>query len=109
MLAKGRLLGIQFDVLFTDNLYFDIAKGADELAMRLKAAFLEKGYGLRYDSYTNQQFPILPNEHLGKLKEKYSYGFWEVVDDSHSAVRFCTSWATKKEAVDALIADIEAL
>ena len=109
MLAKGRLLGIQFDVLFTDNLYFDIAKGADELAMRLKAAFLEKGYGLRYDSYTNQQFPILPNEHLEKLKEKYSYGFWEAVDDSHSAVRFCTSWATKKEAVDALIADIEAL
>ena len=109
MLAKGRLLGIQFNVLFTDNLYFDIAKGADELAMRLKAAFLEKGYGLRYDSYTNQQFPILPNEHLEKLKEKYSYGFWEAVDDSHSAVRFCTSWATKKEAVDALIADIEAL
>ena len=77
--------------------------------MRLKAAFLDKGYGLRYDSYTNQQFPILPNEHLEKLKEKYSYGFWEAVDDTHSAVRFCTSWATKEEAVDALIADIEAL
>ena len=49
------------------------------------------------------------NEHLEKLKEKYSYGFWEAVDDTHSAVRFCTSWATKEEAVDALIADIEAL
>lgn len=109
MLAKGRLLGIQFEALFTDNVYFEIAGRADALAMKLKAAFLQKGYGLRYDSYTNQQFPILPNEHLEKLKDKYSYGFWEAVDDGHTAVRFCTSWATKEEAVDALIADLEAL
>lgn len=109
MFAKGRLLGLQFDTLFTDGLYFEIAKYADELAMKLKHAFVKKGYGLRFDSYTNQQFPILPNEHMEKLKEKYSFAFWETVDDNHSAVRFCTSWATKEASVDALIQDIEAL
>ncbi len=106
MLAKGRLLGIQFDTLFTDNLYFQIAKYADDLAMKLKQAFIKKGYGLLFDSYTNQQFPIIPNSHLDVLKEKYLYSFWEAVDEEHSAVRFCTSWATKEEAVDELIADI---
>ena len=109
MLAKGRLLGIQFDTLFTDGLYFKISRHADEQAMRLRKAFKKKGYALRYDSYTNQQFPILPDAHLEKLKEKYAYGFWEKVDAEHSAVRFCTSWATKEEYVDQLIADIEAL
>lgn len=109
MLAKGRLLGIQFDTLFTEGLYFEIAKWADELAMRLRRAFVKKGYELRYDSWTNQQFPILPDDHIEKLKEKYSFAFWEAVDDGHSAVRFCTSWATKEEAVDGLIRDIEAL
>ena len=109
MLAKGRLLGIQFDILSTEGLYFEISKHADDLAMRLKEAFIKKGYPLRYDSYTNQQFPILPDEHLDKLKEKYAYGFWEKIDDAHSAVRFCTSWATREEAVEELIRDIEAL
>ena len=109
MLAKGRLLGIQFETLFEDGLYFEIAEYADQLAMRLKEAFVKKGYPLRYDSYTNQQFPIMPNEHIDVIKDKYSFSFWEAVDASHSAVRFCTSWATKKEAVDQLIKDIEAL
>lgn len=109
MLAKGRLLGIQFDTLFTDDLYFKISAHADALAMRLRKAFLEKGYELRYDSYSNQQFPIIPDEHLDKLKDKYSFGFWEKTDESHSAVRFCTSWATKEENVEELIADIRAL
>ena len=108
MLAKGRLLGIQFDTLFTDDLYFKISAHADELAMKLKKIFLEKGYGLRYDSYTNQQFPILPDSHIEKLKEKYVFEFWEKVSDAESAVRFCTSWATKPEVVEELIRDIEA-
>ena len=106
MLAKGRLLGLQFDTLFTDDLYFKISAHADELAMKLKKIFLEKGYGLRYDSYTNQQFPILPDSHIEKLKEKYVFEFWEKVSDTESAVRFCTSWATKPEVVDELIKDI---
>jgi len=109
MLAKGRLLGIQFDVLFTDDLYFKVAKHADDLAMRLKRAFVEKGYELRYDSYTNQQFPILPDEHVEILKEKYSFAIWEKVSATHSAVRFCTSWATKEESVDSLIKDLQTL
>lgn len=109
MLAKGRLLGIQFETLFTDGLYYKVAEHADKLAMRLKKAFLDKGYGLRYDSYTNQQFPILPNAHMDKLSKNYSFSFWEAVDHSHTAVRFCTSWATKETAVDRLIGDIGSL
>ena len=99
MLAKGRLLGLQFDTLFTDDLYFKISARADEFA---------KGYGLLYDSYTNQQFPVIPDADLEKLKEKYVFEFWSKVSESESAVRFCTSWATKPEAVEALIRDIEA-
>ncbi len=109
MLAKGRLLGLQFEALFTDDLYFKLGKHADELAMRLKKAFVEKGYELRYDSYTNQQFPILPQEHLEKLKEKYAFGFWEDMGGGRQAVRFCTSWATSEQAVEALIRDIRGL
>lgn len=109
MLAKGRLLGIQFDTLFTNDLYYKVAEHADSLAMRLKKAFVEKGYPLRYDSYTNQQFPILPNEHMERLAEKYSFSFWEAVDEGHTAVRFCTSWATKEEAVEQLIEDVKNL
>lgn len=109
MLAKGRLLGIQFDTLFTDDLYYKMAGHADSLAMRLKKAFVEKGYALRYDSYTNQQFPILPNEHMEKLAEKYSFSFWQTVDKGHTAVRFCTSWATREDAVEQLTEDIKNL
>ncbi len=109
MLAKGRLLGLQFETLFTDGLYFELVKRADELALRLKKAFLDKGYGLAYDSYTNQQFPILPEEHLEKLREKYAFGFWEDAGEGRQAVRFCTSWATTEEAVESLIWDIQGL
>lgn len=109
LLAKGRLLGIQFDTLFTDNLYMQISAHADKMAMKLREAFVKKGYGLRYDSYTNQQFPIIPDAHLDRLREKYGFCFWEKVDEDHTAIRFCTSWATKEENVDSLIRDIEAL
>lgn len=109
MLAKGRLLGLQFDALFTDDLYFQLGRHANELAMRLKDAFLEKGYELCYDSYTNQQFPILPKEHIEKLRENYAFGGWDETDDDRRAVRFCTSWATTEEAVDQLIRDIREL
>lgn len=106
LLAKGRLLGIQFDTLFENNLYFNISNHAINMAMKIKKAFSDKGYKFLYDSNTNQQFPILPNEVLSKLSEKYSFSFWEKVDDNNSAVRFCTSWATKSEDVDELVEDI---
>ncbi len=109
MLAKGRLLGIQFETLFEDGLYYEISKHAVNMAMIIREAFAEKGFSFRYNSMTNQQFPILPNEVLSILGEKYSYSFWEKVDAKHSAVRFCTSWATKKENVEMLVNDIKAL
>lgn len=109
MLAKGRLLGIQFQTLLEDGLYEEIAGKAVKQAMRLKEAFLEKGYPLLYDSYTNQQFPIMPNSQLAQLEGKYTYGFWCAMGDEYSAVRFCTSWATKDEDVEALIQDLDQL
>lgn len=109
LLAKGRLLGIQFETLFEDGLYYEISHHAVEMAMMIREAFAEKGFSFRYDSPTNQQFPILPDEVLKELGKKYSFSFWEKVDDAHTAVRFCTSWSTKKEHVDMLIADIKAL
>ena len=109
MLAKGRLLGIQFAALFRDDLYFRIAEHADKLAMRLRQAFTEKDWPLLYDSFTNQQFPIAPKAELERLAGKYSFGFWQHMDEAHSAVRFCTSWATTEDAVEALISDIRAL
>ena len=106
MLAKGRLLGIQFMTLLEDGLYEEVAGKAVKQAMRIKEALLEKGYPLFYDSYTNQQFPIMPNIQLEQLKEKYSFEMWVPLDDEYSAVRFCTSWATRDEDVEALIADL---
>jgi threonine aldolase len=109
MLAKGRLLGIQFQTLLEDGLYEEIAGKAVKQAMHLKEAFLEKGYPLFYDSYTNQQFPIMPKVQLEQLKEKYSFETWVPLDDEYSAVRFCTSWATKDEDIEKLIADLNEL
>ena len=109
MLAKGRLLGIQYECLMADGLYEALGRHGVEQAMRVRAACEEKGFALRYDSPTNQQFPIFPDEGLKKLEEKYAFSFWEKTDDTHTAVRVCTSWCTKPEHVDALIADIRAL
>lgn len=109
MLAKGRILGIQFETLFEDGLYYEISRHAVEMAMLIRAAFAAKGFPFRYDSTTNQQFPILPDEALAKLGAKYACSFWEKIDARHSAVRFCTSWATKRENVAMLIDDISVL
>lgn len=109
MLAKGRLLGIQFETLLKDGLYEKIAGKAVKQAMRLKEAFLEKGYPLLYDSYTNQQYPIMANSQLEQLREKYSFEMWVKLDEEYSAVRFCTSWATKDEDIDALLSDLDNL
>jgi threonine aldolase len=107
MLAKGRLLGLQFVALFEDDLYFDIAKHANKMAMLIKEACIKKGYRFLTPSTTNQQFPIIPNEVLKKLKENFEYSFWQKIDDEYSAVRFCTSWATNASDVQQLISEIE--
>ena len=110
LLAKGRLLGIQFVGLFDERkLYHKVSKHAIDMAMKIKAGFEEAGCKFRYDSPTNQQFPILPNDVMEKLGEKYAFSFWEKVDDNHTCVRFCTSWATQEENVDELIKDIKAV
>ena len=109
MLAKGWLLGVQFAELLRDDLYMELSTHAVEQAMRLKRAFQEKGYPFLMDSPTNQQFPILPDAHLQRLAEEYAFSEQERVDDSHRAVRFCTSWSTRAEDVDRLIESIRAL
>lgn len=109
MLAKGRLLGIQFLALLEDGLYFEMSAHADRLAEKIRAAFQEKGIPFLFDSPTNQQFPILPDAALAKLAEHYAFETWKRVDAGHTAVRFCTSWATKEEDVDRLLKDIRSL
>lgn len=109
MLAKGRLLGVQFLTLFDGDLYLEISRHADALAEKLKDAFRKKGFSFLVESHTNQIFPILPDAALEELGKKYSYSWQERVDASHSAVRFCTSWATGEDAVETLCRDIEAL
>ena len=109
MLAKGRLLGIQFAALFEDGLYERIAQHAIELAEKLRGALEEKGYPYLVENRTNQIFPIMPDEHLEQLGKEFGYCYQQRVDENHSAVRFCTSWATREENVDALIGAIRAL
>ncbi|MGB4588530.1 MAG: low specificity L-threonine aldolase [Clostridiaceae bacterium] len=107
MLAKGRLLGLQFIALLEDELYYKISTHANKMAYLIRDAFKEKGYSFLYDSRTNQQFPIVPNEVLKNLEEKYAFSFWKSMEKDHSAVRFCTSWATREEDVEKLIEDLQ--
>lgn len=102
LLAKGRLLGIQFDTLFTDQLYLHISRNAIATAARLRDAFREKGYRFLLDSPTNQLFVILDNQKMEALSKSVRFSFWEKYDESHTVVRFATSWATKMEDVNAL-------
>lgn len=97
LLAKGRLLGIQFDALFTDNLYMEISRHAIEMAEKLKSLLKEKGYRFYLESSTNQQFIILENKKMSKLAQNVCFSFWEKYDDSHTIVRFATSWSTTEE------------
>ena len=103
LLAKGRLLGIQFDELFKDDLYMRIGEPAIKAAIRVKNALREKGYRLYFDSPTNQVFCIVDNETLIKLADNVEYGFWEKYDDTHTVIRFATDWGTTEEETDELI------
>lgn len=106
LLAKGWLLGLQFDCLFSGNRYLNISRHALVLAEKLKKALLEKGYPLYLDSPTNQQFVILTKEQKERLSRIATFGFWENLDDGRCVVRFATSWATKEEDIDALIGQL---
>ena len=102
LLAKGRLLGVQFDALFTDDLYFRIGAHEAEAAEKLKAIFREKGIPLWLDSPTNQQFIELEDRQVEKLKEKIAFSFWEKTDEKHTVIRFVTGWSTTAEDLEAL-------
>ncbi len=103
LLAKGRLLGIQFDTLFTDGLYYEIADKADRQAMRIRRAFEERGYRVCVDSHTNQQFFAIGKEKLAALSESVALDDWGALDENTRLVRVATSWATTEEAIDHLI------
>lgn len=109
MLAKGRLLGVQFEAFLEGGLFLEIGRKEAAQAMRLREAFLSKGFPLFVDSATNQQFPILPDGAVEALERDYSFEVWEKVDEGRTAVRFCTSWSTSDRDVDALIASIQSL
>ncbi|HKM03446.1 MAG TPA: low specificity L-threonine aldolase [Lachnospiraceae bacterium] len=109
MLAKGRLLGIQFETLFENGLYLEISENAVKKALQIRDAFKKKGYTFLYDSFTNQQFPILSNQIIKDLSKKYAFFVWEQIDKDYSAVRFCTSWATTEKQIQSLLEDISKL
>ena len=109
MLAKGRLLGVQFDALFTDNLYFNISRNAIEAAHRLKQILHEKNLPFYLESPTNQQFVILEDEMYHRIQERAALSFWEKYDESHTVVRFATSWSTTEEELEELNEILEAL
>lgn len=103
LLAKGRLLGVQFAAMLEDGLYFTLSRRADAIAMKLRRAFEERGCPMLFDSRTNQQYPILPDAALERLERDFAFSYWCRIDETHSAVRVCTSWATTEEAADTLI------
>ncbi len=107
LLAKGRVLGIQFLELFTDDLYFDLAKHANNMATLLESEISAAGYSFLMHSPSNQIFPIFPNKLIEKLQEKYSFYIWEKVDEHNSAIRLVTSWATKKDKILEFIDDFK--
>ena len=106
LLAKGRLLGIQFDVLFTDDLYIEIGKHAIRMAEKLKNGLLEKGFEFYFESPTNQQFLILDNQDMDRLSEIVSFSFWESYDETHTVVRLATNWATAEADIDLLLESV---
>ncbi|MCR5278048.1 MAG: aminotransferase class I/II-fold pyridoxal phosphate-dependent enzyme [Lachnospiraceae bacterium] len=103
LLAKGWLLGLQFDTLLTDDLYFEIGKNAIEMADILREGLLKKGYRLFIDSPTNQQFIVMDNEKLKELSKHVRYGFWEKYDETRTVIRLATDWATTGEDIDKLM------
>ncbi len=101
MMAKGFVLGIQFEALFQDGLYFELAKHANNMAEELAEIILDNGYKFLIEPFSNQLFPIFPNKVLDKLKDEFIYSVHQVIDEENTAIRLVTSWATEKESVEA--------
>ena len=103
LLAKGRFLGIQFETLFSDNLYFEISRHAIEMAEFLKKRLKDKGYKFYLDSPTNQQFIIIDNKKMEELSKEVNFSFWEKYDEKSAIIRLATSWSTTEEEVEKLM------
>lgn len=109
MLAKGRLLGIQFLELMKNDLYFDLAKHSNVQAMKIKSAFQTKGFQFLSDTFTNQIFPILTNSQIEKLSENFDFYVWKKMDQENSAIRLITSWAISDEMIEDFVKEIQLL
>ncbi len=109
LLAKGRLLAVQFQALLEDGRYISLGREANRKAQRIKQAFMQKGYPMLSDTRANQIFPILPNGALRALQSSFTFAFWEAVDEGHTAVRICVGVTTPEANVTALLAAVEAL
>ena len=109
MLAKGRVLGIQFLALLEDDLYLKLGRHANEQALRIRNAFEQAGFPAKYNSPTNQQFFVLPNSLVKQLEETYAFAHIALLDQNHTLIRICTSWATRAEDVDRLLEDFQRL
>lgn len=102
VIAKGALIGLQFEALFTDNLYFKLAEHAIKMAMRMKRLFQEKGYEFYVDSPTNQQFIVLPDTEVERLSQHVEFTHFGQADKHHTICRFVTSWATTEDELNEL-------
>lgn len=109
LLAKGRILGIQFLELLRDNLYFNLARHANVQAQKIAAAFRSKGYSFLTESSTNQIFPILTKQEIAKLLKKYDFYIWKNIDETHAVIRLITSWATPEDIVLEFVEEIKLL
>lgn len=109
LLAKGRVLGIQFLELFKDDLFFQLAKHANEMAAKLTKEIKSLGFKFLTDSPTNQIFPILPNSIISKLQQNYGFYVWKKIDEENSAIRLVTSWATQEKTIDNFLSDLKVL
>ena len=98
---------MQFIELFSNDLYMELSRHAIRMALKIKEGFSQMGFPFMIDSPTNQQFPVLPDSLLEKLSLSYGFSYEKRIDETHSAVRFCTSWATKEENIDSLLADLK--
>jgi len=109
LLSKGRLLGIQFLELFKDDLFFDLAQHANQMALKLVQDIQNLGYTFLIKPETNQIFPVFPNKLINRLEKKYGFHIWKKTDQNHSAIRLVTSWATKETAINEFLLDLEKL
>ena len=106
MLAKGRLIGIQFSEMFRDDLFFEMGKHANQMAEKLANAILAKGHNFLTEPSSNQIFPILPNSIIEKLQQDFEFYIWQKIDEQNSAIRLVTSWTTPEEQVENFIKSI---